>query len=200
MENKTLVMVDIQKEIEGERDERLFGSLYINKIMDLIKTEGFSKLVWIVDANKDTISLPSDLYNFKQYIPTEVYWKNYAVMGVLPPNILQEFINKFLEEHSKAYTAKGSDTLFIKTDNHHVIQEITPQILTFVESVKSDQVYLIGGAIGECIQDIEKVLAYYDVGYQTLSEYVYPVPYKDEPIYSWDVRNSSNPKGGFFLF
>lgn len=121
-------------------------------------------------------------------------------MGVLPPNILQEFINKFLEEHSKAYTAKGSDTLFIKTDNHHVIQEITPQILTFVESVKSGQVYLIGGATGECIQDIEKVLAYYDVGYQTLSEYVYPVPYKDEPIYSWDVRNSSNPKGGFFLF
>lgn len=193
-------MVDIQKELEGEGNERLFGNLYINKIMDLIKTEGFTKLVWIVDANKDTISIPSDLYMLKQYIPTEVYWKNYAVMGVLPPNILNEFINKFLEEHSKTYTAKGSDTLFIKTDNHHIFQEVTPQIQNFVESVKSDQVHLIGGAAGECIQDIEKVLAYYDISYQTLSEYVYPVPYEDESIYNWDVRVSPNPKGDFFLF
>lgn len=202
MKKKTLVMVDIQKEFKGQKEERLFGNLYIQAVMKYIKEAHIDKLVWVVDANKETISLPTELYRLKQYILTEVYWKNYSVMKVLPPQVLEMFIDKFMVEHSdgRAFIGKGTETLFIKTGNHHLFQEMTSQLLTFIDSIKEDEVYLIGGAVGECIQDIEKVMSYYNIGFQMIPELIYPVPYSDESIYEWEVKKSPNPKGDFFLF
>jgi len=159
--SRVLVIVDVQKEFDDFIQRDLVDELYDY-------AEKFEKVYQIWDSNKNQIK---PTYEFPNQVKSvkKKFGRNHF------NNKVQKFTQD-IEDVSKEGTTfkltKGNGYI-IRVDNNHQWFYVNPEITDLIEELKDDEVVLVGGADGECLEDVKVAFEAFGLNYRINKKYVY---------------------------
>jgi hypothetical protein len=158
--NKTLVIVDVQLEFDK----------YIqhNLVEELTKyTEEFDNIYQIWDTHNNASEPTYDFPKQIDAIPKKFGKKHFN-------DNVKEFINKHKnDKEGKTYKLTNGDGYIVRVDNNHDWFYVNPEICELISKIKDDKVILVGGAEGECIEDVYQAFLAFDIDATINDKYVY---------------------------
>lgn len=163
---KTLVIVDIQKDFSN-----YFNEQYLNRVENLIN-QGWDKIITVVDMNMGEAEIPKFIYEASDKILEKYYGFDIAYLQELNDSDELEII-----EEDEAY--RLNKELIIRGNAHEWFNVPEDMELCFKEL---NSVSLVGGANGECLDDVENALEYLGV----------EVNREESCIYSAADKNNDN--------
>lgn len=159
--SRVLVIVDVQKEfakfIQGDLVDELYDY-----------AEKFDKVYQIWDSNQNQIA---PTYEFPNQVETvkKKFGKNHF------NGKIQKFTQDVEDISPEGTTFKLTDGngYVVRVDNNHEWFYVNPEITNMIEEIKDDDVVLVGGADGECLEDVEVAFKAFGLSFRVNKKYVY---------------------------
>lgn len=166
---KVLVIVDVQKQFKKFIQHDLIGEL--EKYC-----ECFDKVYQIWDSHNN-VTAPSESFSNEIDCIPKKFGKNCFSPAV------KKFITKIENstEEGKVFSLKNDDGYIIRVDNNHDWFYINPEIVKLINEIKNDDITLVGGAEGECLEDVYQAFIAFDLKTNIDHKYTYSAKtkYKD---------------------
>ena len=166
--NETLIIVDVQKSFR-----RFFSEMYLNELKKYCKN--FQKVYQIFDNHVDgkqvdkdylydetpVIPIHKDLYHFPNQKELIEKRYNYKVDADFYKKILDKEVYKEISDKEDRKELKKGDifptkegTYIVYVGNNHKWHHLSKKLYDLLLSLKNKTVTIVGGADGECLEDI----------------------------------------------
>lgn len=163
---KILVIVDVQKQ---------FNKFIQHDLIDELSNycENFDKVFQIWDTHNNV--KPSESFPKEEECIPKKFGKNCFSPAV------KSFIQKIEDstEEGKVFSLKNDNGYIIRVDNNHDWFYINPEIVKLINDIKNDDVTLVGGAEGECLEDVYQTFLAFDVNTIIDHKYTYSAKTKN---------------------
>lgn len=168
---KILVVVDVQDEF----DEFIQFDL-VKELTEYSKE--FDKVYQVWDSHE----AETPTHTFPNQVKTveKLFGKNHFNDEV------RQFIDeaKNSTEEGKLFKLSNDHGYLVRVDNNHDWFYINPEIYDMIEELKGHQIVLVGGADGECLEDVKVAIETFGI----------PVTMNDKYIYSAKTSNDDSIK------
>ena len=173
--DKHLLIVDVQKEFD-----RWMRPDFIRDVHDYASTVPNVYQVW--DANRT--KKPSETFPNQKMLASKHYGYDLKHSDIgnhfdepVQSELSEDFKNKSFtdaQERRKAYQTRNGELLMFVGKSHQffMAEKDLQDLMEYFKSLK-DGITVCGGADGECLADVEAMLEYYGVPYETNRDYVY---------------------------
>ena len=159
--SNVLVIVDVQKQFKEYMQHDLVKELgnYANT---------FDAVYQIWDTHDNAVQ-PS--YKFPKQVD--------CVPKLFGKNFFSDKVTKYIKsiedstDNGKVFKLSDGEGYVIRVTNNHDWFHINPEIVDMIGKIKNDTVTVVGGAGGECIQDIFQALLSFGVNVSMNNKYVY---------------------------
>lgn len=168
-----LCIVDVQKEFIEYIPESIFNSIKL-----FIENNQWDNIVIIVDDNKGNCYIPNWMKNSATQIIHKKYW------GVKNDSIYKDILNDKAVQEGNGFRYNNGD-LVVDTDNAHDTFKVPKKLEEMSKTISN--VILIGGAYGECLEDVEAALKYLGVKTMINNSLTYSAKDKYKDI-SWSSK------------
>lgn len=158
--NKTLIIVDVQKEFDKYIQYDLVDSL--SKYC-----ENFNKVYQIWDTHNNTVSPTHSFPRQLDSIPKKYGNKHFS-------KEVKNYIKDIEDNSKEGRTFKLSDGGYIvRVKNNHDWFYVNPEIVDLIFKIKDDDIILVGGADGECLEDVFQTFKTFNLNVTINKKYVY---------------------------
>ncbi|MNC09416.1 hypothetical protein D3C75_570390 [compost metagenome] len=166
------MIVDVQREFIKFINQNL-----LNNIKNYIEENKWANIVVLVDENKETCTIPEWMSNSSTKIVHKKYTttKDESIYNDIELGEAEKVDDGFIYDDGK---------VVVDTDNAHD-NFVIPKELQEISKLLTD-VVLIGGAAGECLEDVEEALKYLKVKVEINKTFTYSAKDKYEDT-SWSV-------------
>lgn len=159
--SRVLVIIDVQAEFSKFMQNDLVDELYDY-------AEKFEKVYQIWDSNKNQIA---PTYEFPNQVGSikKKFGRNHF------NNKVQKFtqdVEDVSEEGTTFKLTKGNGYI-VRVDNNHQWFFVNPEITNLIEELEGNEIVLVGGADGECLEDVKVAFEAFDLNYRINKKYVY---------------------------
>jgi hypothetical protein len=165
--SKTLIIVDVQKQ---------FKEYIQHDLVDGISryAETFDKVYQIWDthnANGPSDSFPKQIDS----IPKK-FGKNFFSKSV------QNYINQIEDETEEGHVLKLKDEegYVVRVENNHDWFYVNPEIVDLINTIKGDEIILVGGAANECLEDVYQAFLAFGLNAKINKRYTYDAKTSDD--------------------
>jgi hypothetical protein len=159
---KTLLIVDVQQQFQ-----QWIPKGFIDGLINYCKN--FTDVYQIWDSNK--AAFPS--YKF----PNEkgVYEKKYGITFSKDlNNVCDELLKQYPEtKEGDIFKFKDTKSIVIRVKNNHKWFYVNEPLVKFLKIMKGKNVILVGGAMQECLKDVEEALEYFGIKYEINNKFIY---------------------------
>jgi hypothetical protein len=157
---RVLVIVDVQKEFEDFIQHDLVAELSIY-------AEEFDKVYQIWDSHKAT----GPTHSFPNQVKTveKLFGKNHFSDDV--KEFTKEAENS--TEEGKLFKLSNENGYLVRVDNNHDWFYVNPEITNMLLEIKNDNITLVGGADGECLEDVKVAMESFDLDVTMNDKYIY---------------------------
>lgn len=170
-----LIITDVQKEFEDFIPKNFVNNI-IKYCDEFPITENGGGVYQIWDANK----AENFSYNFPNTIQTVK--KNYGMnFDKKIKKISRKLEKKYGDiEEGKRFKLKGSETYLIKINNNHKWFYVNEGLVDMFSKLNGKNVIVIGGASGECLEDIYIAMKSFEIFPTYNHNYIYSAQTNDE--------------------
>lgn len=158
---KILVVVDVQKQ---------FDKYIQHDLVDEISkyAETFDKVYQIWDTHNGTIAPTHSFPKQVDSVPKKFGNKFFSKK-------VQNFIKKIEDntEEGTIFELSGGNGYIVRVDNNHDWFYVNPEIVDLINKIKKDEVILVGGASGECIEDVYQAFLAFNIDVEINDKYTY---------------------------
>ena len=185
--NETLIIVDVQKSFR-----KFFSEMYLNELKKYCKN--FKYVYQIFDNHIDgknvdkdylydetpVIPIHKDLYHFPNQKELIEKRYNYKVDADFYKKILDKEVYKEISDKEDRKELKKGDifptkegTYIVYVGNNHKWHHLSKKLYDLLLSLKNKTVTIVGGADGECLEDIVTSAETLDVKIKRDYKYIY---------------------------
>lgn len=165
--SKTLIIVDVQKQ---------FKEYIQHDLVDGISryTEKFDKVYQIWDTHNATG--PSDSFPKQIDSIPKKFGKNFFSKSV------QNYINQIEDDTEEGHVLKLKDEegYVVRVENNHDWFYVNPEIVDLINSIKGDEIILVGGAANECLEDVYQAFLAFGLNVKINKRYTYDAKTSDD--------------------
>lgn len=158
---KILVIVDVQKEFDDFIQHDLVDGLYSY-------SEKFEQVYQIWDAHKNVVA---PTYKFPNQVD--------SVQKLFGRKHFSDAVKKYTKEIEKS-TDEGTvlklsnnEGYVVRIDNNHKWFFVNPEITDLISKIKDDEIILVGGADGECLEDIYQAFKTFKLNVNINNKYTF---------------------------
>lgn len=164
---KTLIIVDVQDEFSE------FIQFDLVKELEKYANE-FDKVyqVWDShDAEKATHTFPNQVRTVEK-----LFGKNHFSDNV------KEFTKQAEDsaEEGKLFKLNDGNGYLVRVDNNHDWFFINPEIFDMIDEIRGDEIVLVGGADGECLEDVKVAIESFGMSVTMNDKYIYSAKTTEE--------------------
>ena len=157
----TLVIVDVQKQFDKY--------IQYDLVEELSKyAEKFDKVYQIWDTHNGVVgpthSFPKQIDSIPKKFGKKFFSKK-----------VTEFIKKMEDstEEGSVFSLSDGEGYIVRVDNNHDWFFVNPEIVDLINDVKGDKVILVGGADGECLEDVYQAFLAFGLDVRINRKYTY---------------------------
>jgi len=165
---KILVIVDVQKQF----DEFIQYDL----VEELSKyAETFEKVYQIWDTHNNAVGPSESFPNQVDSIPKK-FGKNHFSKSV------KDFIEKMKNstEEGDVFSLKNDEGYIVRVENNHDWFYVNPEIFDLIQDLKGNEIILVGGADGECLEDVYQAFLAFGLDSEINRNYTYSAKTSDD--------------------
>jgi hypothetical protein len=159
--DKVLVIVDVQKE---------FDEYIQHDLVDALSeyAEKFDTVYQIWDTHNGTVGPTHSFPNQIDSIPKKFGKKHFS-------DKVQKYIKNIEDSSDNGRTFKLSDDdgYIVRVKNNHDWFYVNPEIIDLISKIKDKKVILVGGADGECLEDVYQTFKTFGLNVHINKKYTY---------------------------
>jgi hypothetical protein len=157
---KTLVIIDVQREFDEYIQHDLVDAISLY-------SEEFDNVYQIWDTHHNTYAPTHSFPGQIDSIPKKFGKKHFN-------DNVKAFIEKINNSSEEGRTFKLSDGGYIvRVDNNHDWFYVNSEIVDLISKIKNDDVTLVGGALGECIEDVFQTFLAFGINCKINNKFTY---------------------------
>lgn len=165
---KVLVIVDVQKE---------FDEYIQHDLVDALSeyAEKFDEVYQIWDTHNNTVAPTHSFPGQIDSVPKKYGKKHFS-------DEVKQYMKEIEDSSDEGRTFKLADDegYIVRVKNNHTWFYVNPEIVDLISKIKGDKVILVGGADGECLEDVYQTFKAFGIKVHINKKYTYSAKTSDE--------------------